>query len=306
VDAQGRNRYRLITDADSDAYNTIYDVVWSPNGERLAFIGGRSGEEDVYLADADGRNPRNLTRRGIGYKNLVWSADSRYLTVENSHLNEDIYRLNPDTGAVKNLTAHAGRDIRAFWSPDGEQMAFLSTRHGDTLSSAQFDLYLVNADGRNLRRLTDDFPASSMWVARWSPDGRKIAFGSWSWSGGADIYLIDVNSRMVRNFTSDSDTESAPVWSPDGRWLAYEARASGSNWVINLVNADGENRRQLTSEAYTNRRPVWSPDGQTLLFHSNRNRSWSIYLLSDLSSEQPLMRRLTGGRGIDFWPVWRP
>jgi TolB protein len=303
ADAQGANRRRIAPEMDT----SIYNVIWSPDGQRIAFLGGSMGREDVYIADADGLHPRSLTEKAAGYKNLMWSPDGRYLSVESSHLNEDIYVIDPDNETITNVTGHSGRDTRGAWSPDAKWLAFISSRNNQS-SISEFDLYIVNPNGTGLTRLTDNQPASSTWIIRWSPDASRIAFGAMSWSGGNDIYLIDMPEKIVRNITADPAIDAFPSWSPDGKWLAFQSRLTVNNkWDIFLVDSEGENRRQLTDGPTDSRRPMWSPDSKSIIFSTNRMRlSGGLYLLTNLENQTPVIRQLTGGQRVDFWPIWKP
>jgi TolB protein len=305
MNAEGGGQQQVAPDLNADVFN----LLWSRDEQQVAFLAGYTGYEDVYLASADGSNVRNLTRTARGFKNLVWSPDGRYLAYETSHQNEDIFLYDLQTGKSVDLTRNPARDLRAAWSPDSRQLAFLSARNTGALGGTAFDLYVVDLACLDQpytcipRRLTDNTPASSSWMPRWSPDGARLAFGSTAWSGGDDIYVVDIASGVIRNVTAgDGISVGWPAWSPDGRALAYESRLNG-HWALKQVNADGSGRTALTDGRWDARRPAWSPDGRQIAFGGNRDGSWDIYVL-DVRGGEP--RRLTDNRAIDFWPSWRP
>jgi Tol biopolymer transport system component len=299
VDSQGRNPNRLADGSIEETYNTV----WSPDGRHLAFIGEQDGIRDVYVASADGGSPRNLTNRSGSFRSLVWSPDSRKLVLESLAVTDvDIYVLDTETGALTNLTNSPGSDIRPVWSPDGTKIAFMSSRNSGSFGNTRYDLYTVNADGTHLHRYTNLALADTAWEASWSPDGGRIVFGSMSWAGGADIFVIDVPHGLAHNVTRDAARDSSPAWSPDGEQLAFETRKTG-HWQIDLVSADGWERRSLTSGEGDSRRPAWSPGGDYVVYIANPGRNWDLYRI-DVHSRDTL--RMTQGRTIDYAPVWRP
>jgi len=299
VDPEGKNPRRL-TGLPTD---NVYNAAWSPDGRSLAFIGERDGERDVYLAAADGANPHNLTNGKGSFKTLVWSPDSRRLALESlPPMGVDIYTLDVETGLLTNLTNAPGNDIRPAWSPGGNQIAFMSSRNSGNFGNTRYDLYSMSADGRTVRRYTNHRVADTSWGASWSPDGERILFGSMSWGGGADIFLIDVPYGLARNITRDTTRDGSPVWSPDGKQIAFESRRTG-RWEIYLMSADGWKRTQLTTGSVERRRPVWSPDGEQVVYISNPGRNWDLYM-ADVGAF--FTQRITHSRTIDFLPVWRP
>jgi Tol biopolymer transport system component len=170
----------------------------------------------------------------------------------------------------------------ASWSPDGRRIAF----------EAQQEIYIVNANGRGLRRVTrnrvqDALPSWSpdgskilftsrrsayvmnpdgtarrplvrsplcVWAPKWSPDGRKIAFVDLC--GGYALYVMDSDGTRVRPVGAGDN----PDWSPDGTQLAVDTGLRPLS--IEVLNADGSARRTLTTGA----EPAWSPDGQKIVF----------------------------------------
>ncbi len=299
VDASAGGKPRRLND---DIAENVSSAVWSADGRWLAFIGENDGARDIYLADGAGREIRPLHLEALHVRSFVWSPDSTHLALEAS-AEEDIYVLNVETGALQNLTATSSRDIRPAWSPDGTQIAFFSSRANDIYGRTRFDLYIVNRSGTNLHRYTDTFPADSAWQIQWSSAGQMLAMGSIAWSGGADIYIVDVPNRVIRNITDDNARAASPVWSPDGTLLAFESRRDGK-WEIYLASADDEPVKRLTFTAGDSRRPAWSPDGMRLLYMSNPANNWDLYAI--MLDEDSAVSRITHQRAIDSAPAWRP
>ncbi len=304
ADASGGSARRLGYSTDYE-YNTL----WSPDGRWLAFIGGGDGGEDIYLADADGSQPRNLTQTGLGYRNLSWSPDSRRLVAEGQNP-EELFVIQLADGQITRLTNDHAKDIRPFWSPDGQWIAFMSSRESGGFAGTRFDLYVLDAACIDspagcddvARRLTEHFPADSAWQPFWSPDSGRILFASISWMGGSDLYLVDVTTGAAQNLTNDNARESSPDWSPDGRSLIFESNKGGI-WAVYRMETDGTGRVRLTDGTYDSRRPLWSPDGQRVLYIANPSRNWDLYLMT---FDEQGDYRLTDNWEIDFYPMWRP
>ena len=118
--------------------------------------------------------------------------------------NFEIYTMNPNGQGVDNLTKNAGGDADPNWSPDGNKIAFVSSREGNNT-----EIYTMNANGQGVDNLTknpglDESPA-------WSPDGNKIAFYS-ERSGDSLIYTINPNSQGLDPLTTKNDYD--PDWQP--------------------------------------------------------------------------------------------
>jgi len=141
---------------------------WSPDGQRIAFLGKPNGGWELYVINVNGSDQRRLTYSGAG--SPAWSPDGQTIAFVSSSPEEafGVYVVNADGSGQRNLSRSLAYDAEPAWSPDGRSIAFRSTRDGNA------EIYVVNADGSGLRRLThspgrDGSPA-------WSPDGRRIAF----------------------------------------------------------------------------------------------------------------------------------
>ncbi len=186
------------------------------------------------------------------------------------------------------------------WSPDGAKIAFTATARGD--------LWVMNADGSGLRRLTDSRPGTPNYGARqpaWSPDGRTIAFGY----GYVGISLIEADGTRLRPFVRGYSF--AADWSPGGRWIAYAAGGELNGTSIWVKSPDGSKRRLVAERPccnYSFNDPTWSPDGERMVFtvgqapDSNPVENY----LAVVDRFRGPVKRLTVGRRYPADPDWSP
>jgi len=170
-----------------------------------------------------------------------------------------IYLLDPQ-GIVRQLTATDGtfRDSGPTWSPDGSHIAFLSDRE-----TALENLYVMNADGSGMRRLTD---MTRVCCPAWSPDGTRIAFSSWGEHGKAEpepaVFVVNVETGEVSPTMSGTGTWWVQ-WSPDGKSLFF-MRGAGE---ICVMDADGTGTRVIVRRGGASGLAFdLSPDGRWIAF----------------------------------------
>ncbi len=183
------------------------------------------------------------------------------------------------------------------WSPDGRRIAFTSTRSSTPGAPVLHqEIYVMNADGSGVTRVTNN-PAQDAVHPAWSPDGRRIAFTSFS-----DIYVANADgSGSPINLTNDQPPDAQPSWSPDGTRIAYESERDNHAEII-VMNADGSGRARLTN-SLENFQPDWSPDGSQIAFTSGRDGNAEIYVMNADGSAQT---NLTNDPGPDGEPAWSP
>ncbi len=189
------------------------DPTWSPDGRQLAFT-RVPGHLSVTIATmtTDGRRHRFLAGGRNGHPD--WSPDGREIAFTASHVasvappgtsaeSGEIRVVRADGSVEPGPMLAAG--VRPAWSPDGIRIAFQAERDGNV------DVYVMDADGGNVARLTDD-PAADT-APTWSPDGTKIAFVSQR-SGNADVYVMAASGAGQTPLTDSAADDVAPAWGP--------------------------------------------------------------------------------------------
>lgn len=229
-----------------------------------------------------------------------YPVTGRIVLSSNRAGNFDLYIMTLASGGetFKALAKNAATEKMPAWSPDGSQVAFVSSRSG------RDQLYVVDADGTDLRRLT--FGTLADQRPTWSPDGTKLAFQRGQGTQWA-LWRVNLDGSGLSRLTPAAGDTRRPSWSPDGsrlacqRWIAKDA-----NYDICTVSAaDGGSLKRLTNDPAPDGDPAYSRDGQWLAFTSKRGNTGgaaSVWLMkADGSGEV----RVTSGYN-DLFPCWSP
>jgi Tol biopolymer transport system component len=187
----------------------------------------------------------------------------------------------------------------------GSGVEFASLTGRITFSDERY-VYVVNANGSQLRRLTNG--AAPDFDPAWSPDGKQIVFRSQR-TGSSQIYVMKADGTDQRNISRTLEDNWGPAWSPDGAWIAFNsARGTGNSAMYAYVmRPDGSMPRKLNDvwDEY----PAWSPDGKHIAFMSKMpdafgtNPHYEIYVMNADGSG---VKRLTYSAGENGWPAWSP
>lgn len=205
--------------------NRDYGSDWSPDGTKIVYDSeSAEGGEGIWVANADGSDATKLV----------------------------------DDGSVP------------AWSPDGSTIAFArpdlskTVSFGDGSSGTPSYLYLMDADGTNVRRLTDgDF---SDYSPAWSPEGSQIAFVRTS-PEARGLFVMNSDGSKQRALATGLEILGAPSWSPDGTSIAVAVNQGGNSGAIMLTSADGSGAPTIipgTQASFpdSDNNPAWSPDGE--------------------------------------------
>jgi Tol biopolymer transport system component len=177
-----------------------------------------------------------------------------------------------------------------------ETVLFAGTRNGN------MDIYAMNADGSNVRRITTDTLEDV--YPDFAPDNRKLVFVRMDDQGQSDLYVVSADGRRETRLTQ-LGTAWAPRFSPDGSKIAFEAVSTDAGGHdIYTINADGTGLHRLTYESASDRLPTWSPDGQKIAFQSDRGGLPYIWVMgADGLNVQVLMQCYNLGCGE---PIYSP
>lgn len=239
---------------------------------KLAWVSDRDGArlgdtvenrqvKEIYYGDYDGANQRRVTVSRRLNLNPSWSPDARSLAYTTFRPNPDIFVSLIYQGVLQNPTKGVGTNYLPVFSPDGKQIAFMSGRDGNP------EIYAMNVDGSNLRRLTNNSAGESS--PTWSPSGSQIAFTS-DRTGKAQIYVMNsADGSGVRRLTVNESEADRPTWSPPPfNEIAYAA--STGRYDIKVLEVSTGQSRQLTFGEGSNEGPAWAPGGRHLAFTSTR------------------------------------
>jgi TolB protein len=262
-----------------------------------------------------------------------------FTTISNSESTFDIYTMNPDGTGVTNLTSRytnptwsplgnaSGDPVYSGgpeWSPDGTRISFSGTAVSDIGSCCSTNVYVMDADGANLQRLTNT-PSSSEgqdYQATWAPDGSWLAFTS-TRTGNREIYRMNADGTNEQQLTTTAAniTDEQPTISPDGTKIAfasyrhYDSAKLNDQLDIYVMNADGSGTPvRITEDASPtsptlnmvseSRNPAWSPDGTRIAYESTRSGNSEIWVINADGSGEPV--NVSNHPDWDREPAWSP
>ncbi|MCF6198457.1 MAG: M28 family peptidase [Hyphomicrobiaceae bacterium] len=227
-----------------------------------------------------------LKRRKAGPKRRYsWDYDENY----------DLQEVDFSTGRYTNLTKTRGYDAEASYSPDGRQIVFASNRSAyDHKLSAKdkklfahnksvfMELYIMNADGSNVRRLTktpgyDGGPF-------FSADGGKIIWRRFSVDGrSAEIYMMNADGSDQRQITRLGLMSWAPFFHPSGDYFIFSSNRFGhANFELFIMDAKGRGDPvRITNSKGFDGLPVFTPDGKHLSWTSKRGGKGSQIFMAN-------------------------
>ena len=274
----------------------------------FVFAKVNAGYGEVYVIRGDGTGlTRVASKSETSLDGPVWSPDGTriaYCRSGKGNIHGDAYTvwaMNADGSGQRKLTTGAARGYDVAWAPDGTQVAF----HNSSPQESQGGIFLVNADGRGLERVTNQQDGD----LNWAPSA-KIHF----LRRGVDIYAVRPDGTGLTRETKEVDV-SAFALSPDGKTFAiYDVLADR----IVLLPADSDGAPvtvvdQVAAKGYVPQKfgvaygvaLTWSPDGKALAFATNSadgNSGSALYVVNADGSGLSVVPNT----GMIWEPGWRP
>ena len=278
-----------------------HDAAWSPDGKQLAYVTG----SEIYLAGADGQEPRKLIKLEGEPFNLTWFPAGKRLRFslnDEKARHTDIWEISTDGSGLHRWLPGWNDNMQKVWgqwTADGRYFLFTSVS-----STQQYGLWAM-------RETTDIFHKPSrepfqlttgpnpFYNAVPSPDGKKL-FVIGSAKPRGELLRHDSKTRQWQPAFSGISAQHLS-FSKDGAWIAYADYPEPNLWRSRL---DGSQRLQLTFQPMEASSCRWSPDGKRIAFTARvPGRSWKINTVSaDGGAAAPLMP----GDAVERDPVWSP
>jgi YVTN family beta-propeller protein len=227
------------------------EPAWSPDGTKIAW----NRDNNIWVMSADGSNPVQLAS-ALGARTPLWSPDGQWLSFTGvmSATSHDTILLVPAAGGapIDLINDSASSNFDAAWSPNGDEIAFVTDRHSPISGTYQTDIYKVNVHTLAQTRLTYDGGSGS---PTWSPDGTRIAF-----FGISGLYIMDPDGSHIRSLPTLTGYPQQIAWSPDSRWIAGQSGSSTNDIEIYVIDVVTGDVKRLTTNAIYDAYPVWRPD----------------------------------------------
>jgi len=302
--------------------------------EAVAVAGSLVMPGEVHL-----RNVRQLTFGGDNAE-AYFAFDGTKLIFQhrdNTEQCDQIYILDIATARRALVSTGQGRTTCSYFFPSGQEIIYSSTHHHDPACppppdmsmgyvwslDPNYDIFVANADGSNLRQLTDTMGYDA--EATVSPKGDRIVFTSVR-DGDLELYSMNLDGSDVKRLTNRPGYDGGAFFSPDGTKIVWRAHypqegkeledyrrllAQGlirpGELEIWVADADGSNARQLTSLGGANFAPFWHPSGQKIIWSSNyldpQGREFDLFMIN---LDGTGLERITFSPGFDGFPMFSP
>lgn len=255
---------------------------------KIAFKVGSGDSSEIYVADFDGHNARQVTKDNSLVAAPSFAPGRMALYYVSYKLgNADIFYHDLSTGARSAFARYGGSSISPAVSPDGSKVAMILSKDGWT------DLYVGDADGGGLRRLTKSPQDESS--PCWSPDGRWILFAG-KIGERRQLWKVPASGGEPQRIkTAGVSNPTEPDWSPDGKWIVFTAQMSG--FEICVVPAEGGAATPLVG----GEDPSWAPNSRTVVFVRRSGNGRALSMLDVFTKQVKDVKRISGGNSQPSW-----
>src|SRR5688572_29496788 len=294
------------------------------------------------------RHLTNIKQLTFGGENAeaYFSSDGKRLIFQSKradHGCDRIYTMNADGTATNQVSSGKGPTTCGYYFKGGKRIIYASTHSGGRECPpepdrskgyvwpvyADYELYTANADGSNIKRLTN-VPGYDA-EATVSPNGNKIVFTS-ERDGDLDLYSMDIDGGNVKRLTDAIGYDGGAFYSPDSKMIVYRRSSPqtpaeiarykellGQKLVVPTVfeiwvmDADGTNKRQVTNLGSASFAPFFTPDGKRIIFCTNyfdpekaNRRRQPNFDLALINVDGSGLERVTFNETFDGFPMFSP
>ena len=299
LDLRSGKEERLVENA--------FNPSFSPDGARIAVDASWAGPRRIWILDAQGHNPQQVTTdtsEEVSHLAPRWSPDGKKIVFQNAQRTKyDVRVVDLESKQLSSITDDFPADLRPVWSPSGKFIYFSSDRGGG-LNVWRAPVDAAGALSGPLEQVTTG--AGYDVEVAFAPDGKRIAFTTLRQN--ADLWRLPVSPQTglptgePSALVSTTREDSRGAWAPDGSAIAFNSDRGGEMniWVQSL--ADGSTQK-LTSGSGGDFQPSWSPDQKQIAFFSSRNGRPGIFKVEVASRA---VTALASGTSIAGSPFYSP
>jgi TolB protein len=238
----------------SGLHARAWDPAWSPDGTQIVYTCDYGGSANIWIADANGGNPLQLTNHPHTDWDPDWSKANKIVFGHDRNGDQSVFNLwtvDADGTNLDQLTfSESGWETEAVWSPDGTQIAYDG-------------IVMMDANGTNPQFIVSGIQPS------FNGAGTRIVFAD-----GDEIWTADLDGDNVIQLTSDGANDWHPDFSKDGTKIVFTSQRDGSD-AIWTMDADGSNLIRVADSSYTGE-PQWSPDGTKIIYEGRDDNIWVV------------------------------
>lgn len=267
VPTSGGQPQQLIASDKND-----YSPRWSADGKWIAFLSNREGAPQLFVAGADGSNPRKVTSAPEGVSEFIWSPNGKMFA-----FTTDIY---PECGSLNCVARRSEMEEKSkVKAVIADRLLF---RHWDSFKRGKRShLFVVSVDGGEPKDLTPgdhDVPPFSLGdptAFDFAPDSSEIVFArntdkAEALSTNNDLFIVSVNGGEAKRITSgNAGSDTTPRYSPDGKYIAYRSQSrngyESDRFRLMLYDRKAGTAKELTTnfDRWVGEL-AWAPDSQNI------------------------------------------
>ncbi len=284
----------------------------------LYTVRNRQGENakdwktDIWESDYDGANAHQVTKEGVLCVTPTYlptpggKHPHHFLYVSYKIGQPKIFASSLKEAESKRVSFMKGNQLMPVFSPQGDQLAFVSDASGNPEIYVQAFHFEKGLTGQPHQVFAS--PHGAQASPTFSPDGKKIAFVS-NKDGAPRIYSVMIPPRGISPLSvkptilsKQNKDNTCPAWSPDGAYIAYSSLTKGVRQIWLYEMKTGK-EIQLTTGSGHKENPCWASNSTHLVFNSSTSNSSELYLIN-LHQKEAV--KISQGSGEKRFPSWEP